>query len=286
MRSTPVPRTATVFPLAAIAPRCAAVSTPRARPLKITDPARRQIAGQPLGHSGAVRSRMAGADQGNAGLSDHACAAPYIKDQRRIVNLLKLCGIRGIVKRDHRDFRARRFRDFIVRQFQRSSRAERLGGDGLNTGGFSSVREAWKRASTPPKYSTKRRARPAPSPGVRARASHSKACPEPVSSDVAIVCSTKPPRMPQPRTVAGWQNRVKGSRHMALLESNNSMRRLRISAISYLNTAPLMWDFEHGNAGRDLRFPTRCHRIARRLCARRRRTSASFQRRRIQAFRA
>ena len=29
------------------------------------------------------------------------------------------------------------------------------------------------------------------------------------------------------------------------------MPRLRISAISYLNTAPLMWDFEHGDAGRD-----------------------------------
>jgi len=29
------------------------------------------------------------------------------------------------------------------------------------------------------------------------------------------------------------------------------MRRLRISAISYLNTAPLMWDFEHGHAARD-----------------------------------
>ena len=27
------------------------------------------------------------------------------------------------------------------------------------------------------------------------------------------------------------------------------MRKLRISAISYLNTAPLMWDFEHGSAG-------------------------------------
>jgi chorismate dehydratase len=26
------------------------------------------------------------------------------------------------------------------------------------------------------------------------------------------------------------------------------MKRLRISAISYLNTAPLLWDFEHGNA--------------------------------------
>ena len=29
------------------------------------------------------------------------------------------------------------------------------------------------------------------------------------------------------------------------------MRRLRISAISYLNTAPLLWDFEHGAAGSD-----------------------------------
>jgi chorismate dehydratase len=29
------------------------------------------------------------------------------------------------------------------------------------------------------------------------------------------------------------------------------MRRLRISAISYLNTAPLMWDFEHGGAERE-----------------------------------
>ena len=27
------------------------------------------------------------------------------------------------------------------------------------------------------------------------------------------------------------------------------MKRLRISAISYLNTAPLMWDFEHGEVG-------------------------------------
>ena len=46
------------------------------------------------------------------------------------------------------------------------------------------------------------------------------------------------------------------ARQMALLilwkESKfktNCMRRLRISAISYLNTAPLMWDFEHGEAG-------------------------------------
>ena len=31
------------------------------------------------------------------------------------------------------------------------------------------------------------------------------------------------------------------------------MKRLRISAISYLNTAPLMWDFEHGDAGSQAR---------------------------------
>ncbi|HEY7617634.1 MAG TPA: menaquinone biosynthesis protein, partial [Terriglobales bacterium] len=40
------------------------------------------------------------------------------------------------------------------------------------------------------------------------------------------------------------------------------MRRLRISAISYLNTAPLMWDFEHGPAGAnfDIRYtvPSQC----------------------------
>src|SRR5258708_21207099 len=32
------------------------------------------------------------------------------------------------------------------------------------------------------------------------------------------------------------------------------MSRLKISAISYLNTAPLMWDFEHAEAGVDNNF--------------------------------
>jgi chorismate dehydratase len=42
------------------------------------------------------------------------------------------------------------------------------------------------------------------------------------------------------------------------------MKRLRISAISYLNTAPLMWDFEHGDAGKlfDISYtlPSQCAR--------------------------
>jgi chorismate dehydratase len=42
------------------------------------------------------------------------------------------------------------------------------------------------------------------------------------------------------------------------------MRRLRVSAISYLNTAPLMWDFEHGESGTDFdisyTLPSACAR--------------------------
>src|ERR1051326_5219319 len=40
------------------------------------------------------------------------------------------------------------------------------------------------------------------------------------------------------------------------------MSRLRISAISFLNTAPLMWDFEHGSAGENFdisyKVPSAC----------------------------
>jgi len=43
---------------------------------------------------------------------------------------------------------------------------------------------------------------------------------------------------------------------------NIAMRKLRISAISYLNTAPLMWDFEHGRAGSEFEIsytlPSQC----------------------------
>ena len=37
-------------------------------------------------------------------------------------------------------------------------------------------------------------------------------------------------------------------------------RPLRISAISYLNTAPLMWDFRHGHPGFDISYtvPSQC----------------------------
>src|SRR6266436_7155642 len=39
--------------------------------------------------------------------------------------------------------------------------------------------------------------------------------------------------------------------HTIFVRIRKSMSRLKISAISYLNTAPLLWDFEHGEAGAD-----------------------------------
>jgi chorismate dehydratase len=50
--------------------------------------------------------------------------------------------------------------------------------------------------------------------------------------------------------------------HCFVKIEHNRMRRLRISAISYLNTAPLMWDFEHGPIGREFEIsytsPSQC----------------------------
>jgi chorismate dehydratase len=51
---------------------------------------------------------------------------------------------------------------------------------------------------------------------------------------------------------------------MNFVKLEEIMPRLRISAISYLNTAPLMWDFEHGKAGGDFdisyTLPSACAR--------------------------
>src|ERR1017187_5121935 len=46
-------------------------------------------------------------------------------------------------------------------------------------------------------------------------------------------------------------NAVKDGAHITFGRIRKLMSRLKISAISYLNTAPLMWDFERGAAGAD-----------------------------------
>src|ERR1035437_6003466 len=47
---------------------------------------------------------------------------------------------------------------------------------------------------------------------------------------------------------------VKYGAHITFGRIGKVMSRLKISAISYLNTAPLMWDFEHAEAGADINF--------------------------------
>jgi chorismate dehydratase len=64
-----------------------------------------------------------------------------------------------------------------------------------------------------------------------------------------------------------WTRRISGGSEISFpraLLKLWKMRRLRISAISYLNTAPLMWDFEHGEAGHEFdisyTLPSACAR--------------------------
>jgi chorismate dehydratase len=50
-------------------------------------------------------------------------------------------------------------------------------------------------------------------------------------------------------TLSAAENPVKDGAHITFGRIRNFMSRLKISAISYLNTAPLLWDFEHTGAG-------------------------------------
>jgi chorismate dehydratase len=52
-------------------------------------------------------------------------------------------------------------------------------------------------------------------------------------------------------TLGAAEKAVKDVAHNAFGRIRKSMSRLKISAISYLNTAPLLWDFEHTESGPD-----------------------------------
>jgi chorismate dehydratase len=61
----------------------------------------------------------------------------------------------------------------------------------------------------------------------------------------AAVCCSAGTKQLNWRDVLSRQMLVSSWSVHALLISEENMRKLRISAITYLNTAPLMWDFEH-----------------------------------------
>jgi chorismate dehydratase len=64
--------------------------------------------------------------------------------------------------------------------------------------------------------------------------------------------------------LARLERRVDDGAHTGFGRIRKVMSRLRISAISYLNTAPLMWDFEHGEAAEEFdisyTIPSACAR--------------------------
>jgi hypothetical protein len=92
-----VPKTATVLPLTAIAPRWAAVSTPRAAPLKIVVVGG-EIDRQTLGDAGAVRRGMTRANHGVPRLRQNVLVTTDVEHQRRIVDLAEVEWICGIVE--------------------------------------------------------------------------------------------------------------------------------------------------------------------------------------------
>ena len=66
-----------------------------------------------------------------------------------------------------------------------------------------------------------------------------------------VARSSKLAAFPRKTGLALSTNAVKDGPHTTFGIICKVMSRLKISAISYLNTAPLMWDFEHSEAGAD-----------------------------------
>jgi hypothetical protein len=150
--STPVPNTAKVLPLAQIAPRRLARSTPRAitnRAITNNDQSwRSQFASQPLGHTRTIRRGMTGCPPWRRGLDQHLGIAAGAKDGCRIIDFFDF-------------FQARRVRE-VVHQDNPL----------LPSSGY----DARRTASAEPKGSSRLRAFVGPRPGVSEMVSHSESC--------------------------------------------------------------------------------------------------------------
>ena len=79
---------------------------------------------------------MASAHHCDSGLCDRIHISPYIKDQRRIVDLFELVRIGGIVQADDSNSRCGDASHFVMRQLHRLAGTDRLRRNGLNAGGF------------------------------------------------------------------------------------------------------------------------------------------------------
>jgi hypothetical protein len=100
--STPVPNTAKVSPLAQIAPRRLARSTPRAITNK-DQSWRSHFASQPLGHTRTIRRGMTGCPPWRRGLDQHLGIAAGAKDGCRIIDFFDFFQARRVREVVHQD---------------------------------------------------------------------------------------------------------------------------------------------------------------------------------------
>ena len=94
------------------------------KPAEDHEAARGEIACQALGHANAVRSRMAGANYGNAGLRKRSNVAANVEHKWGIVDLPKTRRVCGVIERDALNAGSRGFCEFVIREFDGASRAE------------------------------------------------------------------------------------------------------------------------------------------------------------------
>jgi hypothetical protein len=95
-----------------------------------------EVGGEALGHAAAVGRGMTRSDHRNAGLRQHFDASLDEQDYRWIVNLLQPRRIFGIAEANNSRARLGRLHAFLLRQFERLARGDRLRGNGAHPHGF------------------------------------------------------------------------------------------------------------------------------------------------------
>jgi len=101
------------------APRDAKPYPPAGHATKDDQPVRGQIGGQPFRHAGTTRRRMPRTDHCNPRFRQCLHAAPYIKDRRRIVDLLQLPRVGRVIEGDYVRAHARCAPALLLREFER-----------------------------------------------------------------------------------------------------------------------------------------------------------------------